>query len=191
MDNTKQSHTDESLSRNLIGRRAFIGMAAAMTTGVVAAQSVEVKRLMRKNDPNPAREVKAVSDEEFDAAVTLLEETGMHDDEKRLPALRVVQRAIDHMAESRDFLSGLNSQTPQNRIDAIHARFPVMRWYDRAFDRVFEQFMSTKVTGDTPAVWYIYNMGILVKTKSCAFGIDIFHRQDMRLVEHLDFLFFF
>ena len=75
MDNTKQSHTDESLSRNLIGRRAFIGMAAAMTTGVVAAQSVEVKRLMRKNDPNPAREVKAVSDEEFDAAVTLLEET--------------------------------------------------------------------------------------------------------------------
>ena len=188
MDNTKQSHTDESLSRNLIGRRAFIGMAAAMTTGVVAAQSVEVKRLMRKNDPNPAREVKAVSDEEFDAAVTLLEETGMHDDEKRLPALRVAQRAIDHMAESRDFLSGLNSQTPQNRIDAIHARFPVMRWYDRAFDRVFEQFMSTKVTGDTPAVWYIYNMGILVKTKSCAFGIDIFHRQDMRLVEHLDFL---
>lgn len=185
-EKAKQEKTHEG-SRT-VNRRAFIALGAAATASVAAAQTKVVKGRMKKNDPDPAQDVAAVTDEEFDGAIRQLEATGMYDDAKRLPALRVVQRAIDRMSTSRAFLPCLHSQTPQKRIDAIHAEFPVMRWYDRAFDRVFDQFVSTKVTGDTPAIWYLYNMGILVKTKSCAFGIDVFHRQDMRLVEHLDFL---
>ena len=184
----KAKQEKSNAGSHTVNRRAFITMGAAVTAGVAAAQTKVVKGRMKKNDPDPAHDVAAVTDEEFDGAIRQIEATGMYDDAKRLPALRVVQRAIDRMSTSRAFLPCLHSQTPQKRIDAIHAEFPVMRWYDREFDRVFDQFTSTKVTGDTPAIWYLYNMGILVKTKSCAFGIDVFHRQDMRLVEHLDFL---
>lgn len=179
--------TAKTTATNL-GRRSFIAMGAAATAGLAGAQSIAVKNRMRRKVPDPAGDVKPVSDAQFDAAVATLENTGIFDDEKRLPALRVVQRSIDRMAGTTEFLVGMKDVTPKARIDAIHAKFPVMRWYDRAFDRVFDEFTSAKVTGPVPAVWYLYNMGVLVKTATCAFGIDVCHRQAPRLAKHLDFL---
>lgn len=57
---------------------------------------------------------------------------------------------------------------------------------ERAFERVLNEIHSTKVT-DTPAVWSLYNMGYLVKTRESFFSIDLIHRRAMELVDKLDF----
>lgn len=57
---------------------------------------------------------------------------------------------------------------------------------ERAFERVVNEIDSTKITG-TPAVWSLYNMGYLVKTRESFFSIDLIHRRAMELVDKLDF----
>ena len=46
-----------------------------------------------------------------------------------------------------------------------YAKYPVLRRYDEAFRKVVREMRETKVEGDTPAVWYVYNMGVIVKTR--------------------------
>ena len=70
---------------------------------------------------------------------------------------------------------------------AAYAAFPGLKRYDEAFDKVFAEIQATTVT-DKPAIWYVYNMGVVVKTKSCTFGIDICHRKAPRLAKVLDFI---
>lgn len=57
---------------------------------------------------------------------------------------------------------------------------------ERAFDRVVREAAETVVT-DTPAVWSLYNMGYVVKTRESFFSIDLVHRRAMELVDKLDF----
>ena len=171
-----------------IDRRTFIAGGAAVAAGIVRAQSRIVNQRKVNGDPDPAYDVEPVTDAEFDEAVKLLRGTTMFDDAKRAPALAVVQRAIDRMVASRDFTAAMRDSTSKAKVEALLAKYPVMRWYDESFDRILDEFEATTVTGDTPAIWYLYNMGIVVKTKTCAFGIDICHRKAARLANHLDFL---
>ena len=69
---------------------------------------------------------------------------------------------------------------------AAYAAFPGLKRYDLAFDKVFAEIQSTAVT-DKPAVWYVYNMGIIVKTPQALFTVDVNHRQATRLEPILDF----
>ena len=69
---------------------------------------------------------------------------------------------------------------------AAYAAFPGLKRYDEAFDKVFAEIQSTAVT-DKPAVWFVYNMGIIVKTPQALFTIDVNHRQATRLEPILDF----
>ena len=69
---------------------------------------------------------------------------------------------------------------------AAYAAFPGLKRYDEAFDKVFAEIQSTAVT-DKPAVWYVYNMGIIVKTPQALFTVDVNHRQATRLEPILDF----
>ena len=69
---------------------------------------------------------------------------------------------------------------------AAYAAFPGLKRYDEAFDTVFAEIQSTAVT-DKPAVWYVYNMGIIVKTPQALFTVDVNHRQATRLEPILDF----
>jgi len=171
-----------------IGRRAFVAMGAAAAASVARAQSKAVKSRIAKGDPDPLRDVAIPADGELEAAIKTLEETAMSDEEKRRPALHVVQCAIDRMVTDLSFKAAIRESSPKAHVDAALAKYPVMRWYDRAFDRVLEQLKGTKVEGGRPAVWYIYNMGIVVKTATCTFGIDICHRKAPALAEHLDFI---
>jgi L-ascorbate metabolism protein UlaG (beta-lactamase superfamily) len=166
----------------------FLTVGAAMAAGFASAQRLVVKRRMKKNVLDPTADVPPVADADFEAAVKTLEATTIFDDEKRARALEVVQNAIDKMVDSREFLAAMHESTSAAKLRAVYAKFPVMRWYDREFDRVLDELERTKVTGARPAVWYIYNMGIVVKTKTCSFGIDVCHRQAPRLAEKLDFL---
>jgi len=46
---------------------------------------------------------------------------------------------------------------------------------------------ETTVTGDAPAVWSVYNMGYVVKTRQSLFSIDLVHRRDTEFAPLLDF----
>ena len=59
---------------------------------------------------------------------------------------------------------------------------------DGVFDSVLSQVRSTKVSDpDRPAVWYVYNMGIVVKTVERTFSIDLVHRRAAEFAPFLDF----
>ncbi|WP_068771863.1 hypothetical protein OH491_06050 [Termitidicoccus mucosus] len=65
---------------------------------------------------------------------------------------------------------------------------PILVCYRRAFDRIRNEVESTKVEQGTAVVWLLYNMGIVVKTPSGCFGVDINHRLAEKLEPLLDFL---
>lgn len=58
--------------------------------------------------------------------------------------------------------------------------------YDVAFARVAREAEST-VVADRPAVWYVYNMGLVVKTQKVLFSVDLCHRDAPKLAPKLDF----
>ena len=57
---------------------------------------------------------------------------------------------------------------------------------DDAFDKVVSEVKATVVT-DCPAVWLVYNMGIVVKTKRSCFAIDLNHRKAAAAAGLFDF----
>ena len=69
---------------------------------------------------------------------------------------------------------------------AIRARLPALQRYEDAFDKVLAEIERTKVTG-RPAVWFVYNMGFVVKTAKSLFAIDLHHRRAELLAPKLDF----
>ena len=58
---------------------------------------------------------------------------------------------------------------------------------DAAFDKVFREARDTVVQGDTPAIWSVYNMGYIVKTRKSLFAIDLVHRRAPEFAPMLDF----
>ena len=58
---------------------------------------------------------------------------------------------------------------------------------EAAFEKVFREAKETVVTGAAPAVWSVYNMGYIVKTRESLFSIDLVHRRDVEFVPLLDF----
>jgi hypothetical protein len=65
---------------------------------------------------------------------------------------------------------------------------PILGCYRLAIDRVMDEVAQTRVERGTAAIWLLYNMGIVVKTPSGCFGVDINHRLAEKLAPHLDFL---
>ena len=58
---------------------------------------------------------------------------------------------------------------------------------ERAFEKVMREAKETTVAGDVPAVWSVYNMGYIVKTRESRFSIDLVHRRDAEFASLLDF----
>lgn len=65
---------------------------------------------------------------------------------------------------------------------------PVFKRLEAAFDQVMKEVQATEVGAkDNPAIWYLYNMGIVVKTNESTFGIDVRHRRECEMAKILDF----
>ena len=64
--------------------------------------------------------------------------------------------------------------------------FGALTALDAAFTRVLDQIERTEVT-NRPAVWFVYNMGFIVKTREAIFSIDLCHPRATELVPKLDF----
>ena len=58
---------------------------------------------------------------------------------------------------------------------------------EAAFERVLREARETVVTTDAPAVWSVYNMGYIVKTRKSMFSIDLVHRRAKEFAPFLDF----
>lgn len=58
---------------------------------------------------------------------------------------------------------------------------------ERAFEKVMREAKETTVACDVPAVWSVYNMGYIVKTRESMFSIDLRHRRDVEFEPMLDF----
>jgi L-ascorbate metabolism protein UlaG (beta-lactamase superfamily) len=71
-------------------------------------------------------------------------------------------------------------------LDGNTRRLAALRRLEDAFDRVLREVRETEV-GDVPAVWCVYNMGVVVKTRESLFSIDLHHRRAAELAPLLDF----
>lgn len=59
---------------------------------------------------------------------------------------------------------------------------------EAAFDKVMREVKGTVVSDlNKPAIWYLYNMGLIVKTPTQTFSIDLVHRRGVRFAPLLDF----
>ncbi len=58
---------------------------------------------------------------------------------------------------------------------------------EQGFENAVSEARKIKIT-NVPAVWSIYNMGYLIKTKESMFAIDLVHRRAGELANELDFL---
>ena len=57
---------------------------------------------------------------------------------------------------------------------------------EASFETMLRGVKETEV-GDVPAVWSVYNMGYVVKTREALFSIDLVHRRALELAPLLDF----
>ena len=57
---------------------------------------------------------------------------------------------------------------------------------ESGFDRILREIAETEIV-DAPAVWSVYNMGYVVKTRESLFSIDLVHRRAVELADKLDF----
>ena len=71
-------------------------------------------------------------------------------------------------------------------LDGNTRRLSALRRLEDAFDKVRREVRGTTV-GDVPAVWMLYNMGVVVKTREAVFSIDLHHRRAAELAPLLDF----
>ena len=105
-----------------------------------------------------------------------------------------IQKEIEALPPKafEDFVYGENMSANRSKLSAAeceawYAKYPILRRYDEAFRKVVREMRATKVEGDTPAVWYVYNMGVIVKTRKSLFSIDLCHRLAPMIADELDF----
>ena len=58
---------------------------------------------------------------------------------------------------------------------------------EAGFEKALREAKETVVSGDAPAVWSVYNMGYVVKTREAMFSIDLVHRRAEEFAPLLDF----
>ena len=99
------------------------------------------------------------------------------------------QSEIDAVAP-KDFVAYWKpgTQLEAKRLSELVAHFPVLGRLEAAFEKVFREAKDTVVADiDHPAIWYVYNMGLVIKTPKSLFSIDLNHRRAEELAPMLDF----
>ena len=95
---------------------------------------------------------------------------------------------LDGRQDEIDAITPQDTQLPGDQLAELVARFPVLGRLEAAFDKVFREAKDTVVEDiDRPAIWYVYNMGLVVKTPTTMFSIDLHHRRAEEFAPLLDF----
>ncbi len=104
-----------------------------------------------------------------------------------LSNLRGFQRDVDATpASAYELFRAAGPQLSETAVKSVHRDFPGLQRYDEALEKVMREVQATDVDG-TPAVWMVYNMGLIVKTPAKTFAIDLAHRLGLLLEPLLDF----
>ena len=93
-----------------------------------------------------------------------------------------IQREIDAVPE-KTFAAYLRGE--EWAADCVR-EYPAIARLDATLPRVMREAKDTVVT-DRPAVWLVYNMGVIVKTRQLLFSIDLCHARAHEFASDLDF----
>ena len=96
---------------------------------------------------------------------------------------RFARNDFDALQDEIDLVTGADFR---RYCDTGEIRFEAIRRLDEAFDRVLAEVKETAVS-DRPVVWFLYNMGVVVKTKQTCFSVDLMHPRAPELTPLLDF----
>ena len=125
----------------------------------------------------------------FASAMTFRDVIAQRHEPTGIVDLDARQSEIDAI-EPKDFAAYWKPGTEldQESLSKFVARFPVLGRIETAFEKVFREAKETAVVDvDHPAVWYVYNMGLVVKTPKTLFSIDLHHRRAEEFAPFLDF----
>lgn len=111
-----------------------------------------------------------------------------------LPSAARVRREGDEVMDYARLQAEVDAVSPRDFEEYLAGRWD---WFglsrkaalsrlEAAFSRVLSEVKTTVVT-DSPAVWFVYNMGIVVKTRESCFAVDLMHRRAPELAPFLDF----
>jgi len=103
-------------------------------------------------------------------------------DSNRHHALNIIQCAANHLSHTQ-YNSYLQSEQSVGEDET-----GLLRFYQHALEKIIHEVKTETPAGGTIIMWYLYNMGYVIKTPTCCFGIDIKHKNSEKLVELLDFL---
>lgn len=127
----------------------------------------------------------------FNAETPKLYETSIFqpDDPRRLDVMRLAQNGANQIAHTNyvSYYSRFDT-LEQNEVIRDNARWPILSFYEQAFDKVLRDVQKEVVPEGKVVFWHVYNIGYVVKTPTACFGIDIHHRRAERLAPYLDFL---
>lgn len=102
-----------------------------------------------------------------------------------IPLLDERQREIDDITPG-DYEK--YRQASGEELDVLLDRFPALKRLESAFDKLYRELNETEVSDiNHPAIWYLYNMGLVVKTADRCFSVDLHHRRAEELAGFLDF----
>ncbi|MCQ2378753.1 MAG: hypothetical protein MJ016_06025 [Victivallaceae bacterium] len=86
-----------------------------------------------------------------------------------------------------DFIFYMHERMTDDEKSALLAKHPILDLVEEAFDRVLDNVKNDVVPEGEVHLYYLYNMGFVVKTPTTTFGIDLCHRRAPELVPYLDF----
>ena len=98
------------------------------------------------------------------------------------PDLAELQRQINAVP-AKLFGAYLRGETTD---DAAVRDYPAIARLDATLDKVMKEARET-VVADKPAVWFVYNMGIVVKTRQSLFTVDLCHAKAQDFAPEFDF----
>jgi L-ascorbate metabolism protein UlaG (beta-lactamase superfamily) len=158
-----------------MNRRQFLFLGAATVASKVVADEV----------PAASR----ISLEDVKKAVAIIDSTSIFDYEKRKSAYDLLQQSIYSMKDYKPYCDHVAKSEGRSKdeLNNLYKSYPALWWYDHAFEKVLKEFKEAKVVGNKPCIWYVYNMGVIVKTKTLSFSIDLCHRKAKEFAPYLDF----
>ena len=116
-------------------------------------------------------------------------ETAPDDLQKRLSSMEIIQKYVNDVTPSvyeSFYLPGCSLDS--EKVEEFYRNSPLFHFYDHAFEKVLNGVKTETVAENEVAIWYLYNMGCVIKTSKHCFGIDIHHRRSEELVPYLEFV---
>ena len=163
-----------------LGRRDFLRMALA---GTCLWNAVEFDAIL-------AEEIKAgVTEPTLDEVLTAIERmnatSAFNVTSERLEAAATLQRSVDRLraAEFNEYF-----QSAPDVATKWENERGILRYLNVSFDKAVQEMRETVVPDGSVAIWHVYNMGVLVKTPTQTFAVDIKHRRALELVPDVEFL---